>query len=332
MVEIFLTHNPEDLEAYYGGALGPLEALGAPVRRNPAGRNLTTPELIEAARGCAIIISHRATPGEAALFAGAPDLVAFLRCAVDITTIDVAAASASGVLVAHAEPSFVASTAELALALMLDLARHVTESTLDYRHGREPPQRLGRQLRDSTAGIIGYGRIGTYLADILLALGMRVLVHDPHKAVATRDGLTQTDLPTLLSEADFVLALAAATPETENLIDAAALARMKPTASLINVSRGNLVDETALAAALDDGRITKLAMDVGRAPDQRPSPAQAARPGVVATPHLGGLTPAAADAQAMSSVEQVAALLDGRVPPRSVNAEHATRLASLHVG
>lgn len=334
MPEVFLTHNAEDLAAYYGRALAPLEALDVTVRRNPTGRNLTTAALIEAARGCAVIIAHRATPGEAALFEGSPDLVAFLRCAVDISTVDVAAASANGVLVARAGPSFVASTAELALALMLDLARDVSDSTLDYRAGREPPQRSGRQLRGSTAGIIGYGRIGAYLADVLLALGMRVLVNDPHRTVArpagrVPDGLSQVDLAALLREADFVLPLAVATAATENLIDAAALALMKPTAFLINVSRGNLVDEAALAAALDAGRIAKVAMDVGRAPDQRPSPALARRPGVVATPHLGGLTPAAADAQALSSVEQVAALLAGQVPPRAVNAEHATRLARL---
>jgi D-3-phosphoglycerate dehydrogenase len=111
-----------------------------------------------------------------------------------------------------------------------------------------------------------------------------------------------------------------------NLIDAGALATMRPGTMLINVSRGELVDEFAVATALDSGHLGGFAMDVGRAADQRPSPVLAGRPGVVATPHLGGLTPENADAQAMSSVEQVGAMLAGAMPPRSVNAEAARRL------
>jgi D-3-phosphoglycerate dehydrogenase len=327
MVKIFLTHDPEDLEVYYGNALEPLKALGE-VRLNPAGRNLTTPELVEAARGCEIIVSHRATPGEAGLFDNSPDLIAFLRCAIDIRDVDLEAASANGILIARAAASFVPATAELALALMLDLARDVTESAIAFRDGRTPPSHMGRQLCGSTAGIIGYGRIGRYLADILVVLGMRVLVTDPYTTLDKAE-LSQVDLPSLLRESDFVLPLAVATEETENLIDAEALAQMKPTAILVNVSRGNLVDEAALEAAYSEGRVTKVGMDVGCAPDQRPSPHLAKLPGVVATPHLGGLTPQNAEAQAMSSVEQVAALVEGRVPERAVNAEHATRLARL---
>ena len=123
-----------------------------------------------------------------------------------------------------------------------------------------------------------------------------------------------------------VLPLAPAGPGTENLIDATALAAMKPTALLVNVSRGELMDEQAVAAALREGRIGGLAMDVGRAPDQRPSQGLASLPGVVSTPHLGGLTPENADAQAASSVAQVRAILDGRMPPRAVNPEAAERL------
>ena len=96
--------------------------------------------------------------------------------------------------------------------------------------------------------------------------------------------------------------------------------------SVINVSRGELLDEAAVGAALDSGQLGGLGMDVGRAPDQRPSPELAARPGVVATPHLGGLTPENAFAQALSSVEQVEAMLDGNIPPRAVNADGASRL------
>ena len=324
MLTAFLTHNPEDLEAYYARALPELEAI-AHVVVNPLDRDLTTAELIAAARDCDVIIAHRSTPGDAALFTDLPGLLGFLRCAVDISTIDVPAASAAGVLIGRADKSFVASTAELALALMLDLARNVSESTIEYRSAVAPPQRAGRQLRGRTAGIIGYGAIGSYLAVLLHRVGMRVVVCDP-SVNATLDGFEQMSQHELLASSDFVLPLAAATAETENLIDAGALAAMKPGTMLVNVSRGELLDEAAVAAALDSGHLAGLAMDVGRAPDQRPSPALARRPGVVATPHLGGLTPENADAQALSSVEQVRAILAGAMPPRVVNLEDARRL------
>lgn len=324
MLTAFLTHNPEDVEAYYGRALPELGAI-AHVVSNPLGRDLTTTELIEAAKDCDVIIAHRSTPGDAAMFASLPRLIAFLRCAVDISTIDVDAASSAGVLVGHADKSFVPSTAELALGLMLDLARNISESTIDYRHGIAPPQRVGRQLRGRRAGIIGYGAIGSYLAPLLRAVGMRVAICDPG-ADAAADGFDQMDLRELLASCDFVLPLAPASAGTENLIDADALALMRPGTMLVNVSRGELMDEVAVGAALDSGHLGGLAMDVGRAPDQRPSQDLAERPGVVATPHLGGLTPENADAQAMSSVEQVQAMLAGSMPPRVVNADHADRL------
>lgn len=324
MLTVFLTHNPEDLDGYYTRALPDLREI-ANVVINPLDHDLAPHELVAAAVECDVIVAHRATPGGAELFDAMPGLLAFLRCAVDISTVDVESASAAGVLVARADKSFVASTAELALALMLDLARNVSESTIDYRADGSARQRLGVQLRGRTAGIIGYGAIGSYLARLLREVGMRVVVTDPAVTVAA-DGFEQCDLPELLRQADFVLPLAPSMVSTENLIDAAALELVRPGTMLVNVSRGELLDEAAVAAALDSGRLGGLAMDVGRAPDQRPSPDLARRPGVVATPHLGGLTPENADAQAMSSVEQVRAIAAGVIPPRAVNAQHADRL------
>ena len=109
-VRVFVTRNPEDLQAYYGRSLPQLEDL-AEVVVNPYERDLTTPELIEAAHRCHVIVAHRATPGDAAVFSALPTLMAFLRTAVDISIIDVEAASNAGVLVAHADKSFVPSTA-----------------------------------------------------------------------------------------------------------------------------------------------------------------------------------------------------------------------------
>ena len=322
-MRVFITHNPEDREAYFGRALPRLEAI-ADVVSNPLERDLTTDELIDAAADCQVIIAHRSTPGEPELFAHSPNLMAFLRCAVDISTIDLDAANAHGVLVARADKSFVPSTAELALGLLIDSARSIGASTVDYQAGRVPPQRPGRQLKGQTAGIIGYGAIGSYLAGLLQAVGMEVLVHDPFVAPDGAD-VTFVGLAELLQRSDAVFPLAQAEPATVGLISTDQLALMKRGAILVNVSRGELLDEEAVAQALDSGQLGGLAMDVGLGPDQRPSMSLANRDGVVATPHLGGLTPENADAQAASSVEQVEAMLAGLVPPRAVNENEATR-------
>ena len=329
MTTVFLTHTPDMLANYYGErALAALRKL-APVRLNEAGRVLDDPRaLAEAARGCAIIVSDRQTPGPADFFRQAPDLLAFLRVAVDIRNVDVGAASAQGILVTHATPGFVASVAEMALGFMVDCARNITGATLAYRAGREAEARMGSQLKGATLGIIGYGAIGEYLAPLGLALGMRVLIADPYKAVHT-DGVAQVALAELLADADFVVCLAIANEETENLMNAGAFAAMKRTAYFINLSRGNLVDEAALAAALAEKRIAGAALDVGRAPDQKPSLALAARSDVIATPHTAGLTPEAAEHQAFDTVGQVADILAGRMPPGAANAEAAHRLARL---
>ena len=153
---------------------------------------------------------------------------------------------------------------------------------------------------------------------------MKVLVSDPYAQVDDRRFI-KLPLDELLGQADYVVCLAIANEETENLMDAAAFARMKPDAFFINMSRGNLVDEAALAKALTEGRIAGAAMDVGRAPDQMPSPELARLPNVIATPHIGGLTPPASESQAFDTVRQVEALVKGEVPPGAANLESWTR-------
>ena len=328
MATVFLTHLPDMLENYYGPrAVAALREL-AEVRVNPTGEVLDAAGLAEHARGCEIVVSDRQTPGYAEFFTQAPDLVAFLRCAVDIRNVDVEAASRNGILVTRATPGFAASVAEMALGFMVDLARHVSASVLDYRAGREPAPRMGRQLKGSVVGIIGYGVIAQHLAPIAVALGMEVLVADPYKTVADA-GVRQVAFEELLQSADFVVCLAVATEETESLMNAGAFGRMKRGAAFINLSRGNLVDEAALEAALDEGRIAGAAMDVGRAQDQKPTLRLARRPDVIATPHTAGLTPSAVEHQAFDTVEQVRALLAGRMPPNAVNPQQAGRLSRL---
>jgi len=327
VARILLTHTPAARAAYYGRALAGLQAHGE-VRLHEFAEPLADEALVAAARGCQVVVSDRNTPGPALLFRESPKLVAFVRCAVDIRTVDVEAASASGVLVTRASPGFVASVTELVIAMMVDLARGVSTATAAYQAGAVPVAALGTQLSGSTLGVIGYGAIGLNLARVGLALGMQVLAYDPYAQIED-PGVRSTSLQVLLAESDFVVCLAVASDETENLLNAEAFARMKPSAYFVNPSRGNLVDETALRDVIERHAIAGVAMDVGRAPDQLPSPELARLPGVIATPHIGGLTPPAIDHQALETVEQVRAILDAVAPPGAINADRATRLSCL---
>lgn len=329
---IFLAHTPEMRRNYYGGpALAGLRALG-PVRLHEGEQALDGPGLVAAAQGACIIVADRMTAGPAEVFADLPGLAAFVRVAVDIRNVDVDAASAAGVLITRAGPGFIASVAELVVGLMLDLSRGISRAVLDYQAGRMPAPQMGRQLSGSTMGIIGFGSIGRSLAPLGVALGMKVLVADPYARVDDPI-LQQTTLEELLAQSDYVVCLAVATEATENLMDAAAFARMKPGAFFINASRGNLVDEAALEAALRSGHLAGAGLDVGRAPDQMPSPHLVGLPNVVATPHIGGLTAPAIAFQALGTVAQVKAILQNEVPPGAVNAERWTRrVATPRVG
>jgi D-3-phosphoglycerate dehydrogenase len=244
MKHVFVTHPRGRLEDYFGDKAVAALAAVAGASFNPLDRELSTPELIEAARGCDAIIAYRQTPAPHELFANLPRLAAFLRCAVDIRTVDVAAAGEHGVLVTQASAGFVPAVAEWVLGAMLDLARSTTAYAGAYHGGLQPEPVMGRELRGATLGIIGYGRISRRLGELGVALGMRVLVADPHVEVSGH-GLRQVELPALLAAADFVVCLAAATAQTANLMNAGAFAALRPGAYFINASRGELVDEQA---------------------------------------------------------------------------------------
>jgi D-3-phosphoglycerate dehydrogenase / 2-oxoglutarate reductase len=324
VLKVLLTHTPQAREQYYGErSLNALQAI-AEVKLHRAEAALDAIGLIAAAGDVDIIVADRLTAGPDEIFPKLPGLRAFVRCAVDIRNIDVDAASAAGVLVTQAGPGFVQSVAELALGFMVDLARGVSRATADYHAGRKPAVVMGRQLAGSHLGIIGYGSIGRYLAGIAKVLGMEILVADPF---ATVDDAAIAHLPLddLLGRADFVVCLAVANEKTENLIGQAAFSRMRSDAFFINLSRGNLVDEAALTAALREKRIAGAAMDVGRAPDQMPTPELAKLPNVIATPHIGGLTLPAIERQSLETVRQVEKIIAGEVPVGAVNAGNWTR-------
>jgi D-3-phosphoglycerate dehydrogenase len=324
MSRILLTHSPETLANYYGErALAGLKALGD-VILNLNDRPLEGEALVDAAADCDLIVSYRQSPAPAALFGRLTKLVAFLRCAIDIRNVDVTAASSAGVLVTQASAGFVTSVSELVFGLMIDLSRGISSSSAAYRSERIPQAAMGRELKGSTLGVIGYGAIGREVVRLGEAFGMKVLICDPYVP-----GVRTVSLEELLQHSDYVVPLAVATAETENLIGEAQFRTMKEGACFINASRGNLVDEAALARALDSGRLGGCALDVGRAPDQMPTPAIAARADVIATPHTAGLTLPAIEHQAMETVAQAAEILRGRVPKGAVNSQYWTRKALL---
>jgi D-3-phosphoglycerate dehydrogenase len=309
-MKVLLTHTPQFRRQYYGErSLNALQTV-AQVVLHEADEALDAAGLIDAARDVELIVADRLTEGPGEIFPQLPKLRAFVRCAVDIRNIDVEAASAAGVLVTRAGPGFVNSVVELAIGYLVDLSRGISRATADYHAGRQPEVVMGRQLAGSRLGIIGYGSIGRTLAPVAQALGMAVLVADPFATVDDAK-IEHVSLEDLLERSDYVVCLAAANDQTENLIGQAALARMRPHAFFINLSRGN--------------RIAGAALDVGRARDQMPTPELAKFPNVIATPHIGGLTPPAIESQSLETVRQVEAILKGKIPAGAVNADRWTR-------
>ncbi len=324
MATVLVTHPASRLSTYFGErALGQLREI-AQVRLNPSDQDWQGSDLVTAAQGCDIIIAYRQTPFDAAVFAALPQLWAVCRCAMDIRTIDVAAASHQGIMVTRATPGFGTAVTEWVMGVMIDASRHISLARMQYHAGHEAPALMGKELRGATLGVVGYGHIGRQVCTLAQAFGMQVLVHDPHVQTAEA-GVSLVLWTRLLSDSDHVVCLAPATAETENLFNAQAFAQMKPGAWFINAARGNLVDEDALRHALDHGPLAGAALDVGRGPDQTPSLDLARHPQVIATPHIGGLTPPATEHQALETVAQARALLQGLVPEGAVNAPDASR-------
>ena len=326
MVKVFVSHPPDQLETYFGAkATRALSAI-AEIRFNAEPGELPVERLVAAAHDCEALIAYRQTPAPEALFRDLPQLFAFLRCAVDIRTVDVTAASAHGVLVTQASAGYVAAVTEWIVATMIDLARGIGRYAAAAREGRAPVPTVGRELRGSTLGVIGLGRIGRALADVALAFGMRVVAADPQPMAAPPGGaIRQVAFEDLLAASDFVVCLAPANAATEKLMDAAAFSSMRRGAFFVNAARGELVDDDALLAALESGHLAGCALDVGRAPDQMPTRQLAAHPRVIATPHIGGLTQPAIEHQALETVEQLAMLVGGQLPPGAVNGAAASR-------
>ncbi len=250
------------------------------------------------------------------LDAAGPQLRVVANFAVGYDNVDVPAATARGVLVSNTPDVLTRATAELAIALLLSLRRRVTEGDRLIRR-REPwlmapTFMLGHGLEGATLGVVGKGRIGAETARLAGCLGMEVVF------TGRSGGLP---LDELLARADAVSLHCPLTPETRHLIDAAALRAMRPTAVLVNTSRGPVVDEAALAAALREGVIAGAALDVYEAePEVREE--LLSLENVVLAPHLGSATHEARAGMGMLCVAGLrAVLLEGRAPANALNPE-----------
>ncbi len=243
----------------------------------------------------------------AEVLAAAPRLKLVGRAGTGVDNIDVAAATRRGVAVMNTPGGNSIAAAEHTWALMLALFRNVPAAARDLAGGNWNRKKyMGRELQGKVLGVVGFGRIGREVAARARAFGMGVLVADPFvtASVAREHDARLVELPGLLAAADVVSLHVTLTPETRHLIDASALAAMKPGAVIVNCARGGLVDEDALLAALESGRLGGAALDVFETEPPPPGPLLA-HPRVVATPHLGASTQEAQRNVALEIVEQV---------------------------
>jgi D-3-phosphoglycerate dehydrogenase len=269
-----------------------------------------------------VVRSQTRVDGEL-LAAAAPRLSVVGVASVGTDRIDLAAATRAGVMVVNAPTGNTIAAAEHTMALMLALLRHVPPADASIRRGEwERGRFTGAELRHRTLGIIGLGKIGKAVARRAAGFEMRVIANDPYltEEQAAEHGARLVGLPELLLRADVITVHTPLTAQTRGLIGPAQLDAMKPGAVLLNVARGGIVDEVALATALADGRLAGAAVDVYSAEPMAPDHPLRAAPNTVLTPHLGASTAEAQDRVAVEMAEQLLEALAGVTPTYAVNA------------
>ena len=258
------------------------------------------------------------------LDAAGPQLRVVSQMAVGVDNIDLAACTARGIPVGHTPGVLSDAVADLTIGLMIATARRFFEANADMRAGRwttwEPMGWTGPDLHGSTVGIVGLGRIGQAVARRLQGFNVRLLYHNRRLHPQAEElGATYVSLDDLLAASDFVTLHCPYTPDTHHLIDARALALMKPTAILINTARGGVVDQDALLEALRLGKIRAAGLDVFTPEPLPPDHPLLALPNVVALPHVGSASIATRIRMAEMAVENLLAGLAGRPLPHCAN-------------
>jgi glyoxylate reductase len=264
---------------------------------------------------------------DASVIARAPNLRVIANCAVGYDNVDIAAATRAGIAVTNTPDVLTDATAELTIALMLSAARRLPEGEALVRSGTwigwRLDQLIGQPIKGRTLGIVGLGRIGQAVAERAVGLGMTILYSGRHD-VATPFAARRVAIDELFAAADVVSLHCPLTPETRHLVNAERLARMKPSAILINTARGGCVDDAALADALTAGRIFAAALDVFNG-EPAIDPRLLAAPHLVLAPHLGSATTSARTQMAQLCADGVLAVLTGRRPANLVNRDVVLR-------
>ena len=260
------------------------------------------------------------------ILAQCPDLKAISNIAVGFNNIDVPACTKRGIRVTNTPGVLDDTTADLVWALLMTAARRVAEGDAYVRRGDWKVAFgvgffLGEDIHHATLGIIGIGRIGKAVVKRARGFDMRILYHDPvrlSEADEARLGVTFVERDRLLAESDFVVVMVPYSPATHHLIGAAEIAKMKPTAVLVNTSRGGIVDDPALAEALKTKKIAAAGLDVFEG-EPKVHPGYLDLPNVVLTPHIGSASRATRLAMCRTAVANLTAVLEGREPPNPVN-------------
>lgn len=269
------------------------------------------------------LIVRNQTPVTAELIAAAPRLEVIGRAGAGLDNIDVSAATKAGVVVVSTPDQNSISVAELALGMMLGLARHLPAADRHTKEGGWERHRfMGVELYGKTLGVVGLGRIGVLTALRARALGMRIVAHDsfvgPDTLAVTETHARLTSLDDLLAVADFVTCHVPLTPATRHMFNYDRFARMKPTAYFLNLARGEVVDEAGLARALQEKRLAGAALDVREQEPPRPSPLDR-RDNVLLTPHIAAFTIEAQARVTAAVCADVAKVLRGERPSNFVN-------------
>jgi D-3-phosphoglycerate dehydrogenase len=268
------------------------------------------------------IIVRSGTQVNDEVFAAGRKLRVVGRAGIGIDNIDVQAATNRGIIVMNTPQANAVATAEQTMTLMLGVTRHVAAAHQSVAAGEwRRSDFVGQQLYRKVLGIIGFGRIGRLVASRAQSFGMEVYAYDPFVSedVARELGVTLVDLPDLLARSDYISLHTISSPETRGMIDTAALEQMKDGVILVNCARGQLVDEAALVAALDSGKVRAAAIDVySKEPPTTDHPL-VGHPHVLHTPHLGASTYEAQRDVATQIVDQVLDALRGKDFRNAIN-------------
>ncbi|PJF47399.1 MAG: phosphoglycerate dehydrogenase [Chloroflexi bacterium] len=308
---------PDDLSA------AGLELLhNDPAVRVDVVKKMPRAELLERIPEYHALIVRSETKVDAEVIARGSKLRVIGRAGIGVDTIDVEAATHRGIIVMNTPQANTTATCEHTLAMMLALARNIPQADASLRRGEWTRSKfMGVQLQGKTLGVIGLGRIGTQVAKRAQCFGMEVIAYDPYvsEEAARANKVVLVSLDELLAQSDFVTLHSSLTQGSRGLLDAAAIAKMKPGARVINVARGALVDSQALYEALASGKLAGAALDVFEEEPLPPDSPLLKLPNIVLTPHLGASTVEAQRDVSIQIAEQVLDALHERDVRNAVN-------------